>query len=243
MRLIVTRPEEDAAQLISKLERAGHSALAAPMIRIQNLPDVKLPPSPWQAILVTSANSIRALNALPGSTRLKSVPVFAVGPASAEAARSAGFAKVTTANGNLDALTALALAKLDPADAPVFYPSGTVISGDLKAKLEDNGFSCTRLPLYEAEPARKLSPQAAEEVRAGTADGVLLFSPRTARVWAKCLAAAELTTAASSLTHCCLSTAVAEALAESLEPGAKLKYVTVAPEPNEDSLLKAVGAT
>ena len=242
MRFIVTRPVEDASKLMTKMERAGHSALAAPLIRIRNLPGITLPAVPWQAILVTSANSIRALAALPGSKHLMGVPVFAVGPASTKAAKSAGFGDVRTANGDLDALTALALSELDPAGAPVFYPSGTVISGDLKGKLEGAGFSCTRLALYDAEPAGKLPEEVIQELKAGTVDGVLLYSPRTARIWAKCLADADLTGPASSLTHCCLSTAVARALSTSLGPGVKLKSVTIAPEPNEDSLLRAIGA-
>ncbi len=242
MRFIVTRPAEDASKLISKLESAGHSALAAPLIRIHNLPGITLPSTRWQAILVTSANSIRALTILPGHDRLTSVPVFAVGPASATAAKSAGFTDIRTAHGDLEALTALALKELDPAEGPVFYPSGTVISGDLKSKLEKAGFLCTRLPLYNAEPAQELPDAVLQALKDRAVDGVVLFSPRTARIWAKCLAVADLTSVASSLTHCCLSTAVAEAVSASLGSGVKLKSLIIAPEPNEDSLLQAIGA-
>ncbi|MEM8685858.1 MAG: uroporphyrinogen-III synthase [Pseudomonadota bacterium] len=241
MQFIVTRPEADAKKLIAKLKRAGHRALAAPLIRIHNLPGITLPPTPWQAILVNSANSIRALTALPGSDALISVPVLAVGPASAKAAKSAGFTDIRTAHGDLDALAAMARAELDPAGSALFYPSGTVISGDLKSKLEGEGFSCTRLPLYDAEPARELPENALQALKRKTAEGVVLFSPRTARIWAKCLADAHLTGAASRLTHCCLSTAVAEALAISIGPDVTLKNVIIAPEPNEDSLLRAIG--
>ncbi|MEM8645069.1 MAG: uroporphyrinogen-III synthase [Pseudomonadota bacterium] len=242
MRFIVTRPEQDAGKLIAKMERAGHSALAAPLIRIRNMPGITPPANPWQAILVTSANSIRALVALPGIEDLLTVPVLAVGPASTKAAQSAGFEDIRTADGDLNALTNLALSELDPAGAPVFYPSGTVISGDLKGKLEDAGFSCTRVPLYDADPASDLPDEVIQELKGGTVDGVVLYSPRTARIWAKCLAEADLTNLASSLTHCCLSTSVAEALTTSIEPGVKLKNLTIAPEPNEESLLRAIGA-
>lgn len=241
MRWIVTRPSEDAAKLIAKLEHAGHSGLAAPMIRIANFPDVALLKMDWQAIVVTSANSIRALTALADGSQLVSVPVLAVGPASALAATSAGFANVVTAQGDLEALTELAVRRLDPAKGPVFYPSGTVISGDLKTHLERKGFSCVRLALYEAVPATGLSSEVASEIRSGTADGVLLFSPRTARIWAKCLVSAELKEAASSLTHCCLSTAVARALHTESQNGPTLGSVSIAPEPNEDSLLQSIG--
>lgn len=243
MRLIVTRPSEDAAKLIAKLEQRGHSSLAAPMIRICNLPNVTIPEVEWQAILITSANSVRALAELPGGHALTSVPVLAVGPASTHAARTAGFENVSTAQGDLKGLTDLAVRRLDPSKGPLFYPSGTVISGDLKKHLEQKGFACVRLPLYEAVPTTKLSVQVRSEIRGGTADGVLLFSPRSARIWAKCLASAELAEAASSLTHCCLSTSIADALHAEYQDRTTLKSVAIAPEPNEDSLLQSIGAT
>ncbi len=243
MRLIVTRPEEDAAKLIAKLEQKGHSGIAAPMIRISNLPGMALPNARWQAILITSANSIRALTALKGGADLTSVPVLAVGPASAAAARAAGFTSVSTAGGDLEALTELAVQQLDPAGRPLFYPSGTVVSGDLKAHVEREGFACIRLPLYEAVPATELPAAIVLEIENQTADGVVLFSPRTARIWAKCLATAGLVEAASSLTHCCLSTAVADALHAECRGGPTLGNLAIAPEPNEDSLLGVIGVT
>lgn len=242
MRFIVTRPSEDSAKLIAKLERGGHSGLAEPMIRIAGLPDVTLPKMNWQAILVTSANSVRALMTLAGGPDLVAVPVLAVGPASAHAAARAGFEKVSSAEGDLDALTDLAVRQLDPGKGPVFYPSGTTISGDLKARLEENGFSCARLPLYEAVPTDELSAETVAGIKSQTIDGVLLYSPRTARIWAKCLAAAGLAQAASSLTHYCLSTAVAEALNAESTNKAAFTNLAVSPEPNEDSLLKTIGA-
>ena len=58
MRLIVTRPAEDAEGLTQKLQELGHQAISAPMISIEFLPDASLPARDWQAILVTSANSV-----------------------------------------------------------------------------------------------------------------------------------------------------------------------------------------
>lgn len=243
MHLIVTRPEEDATKLIAKLESMGHSGSAAPMICISNLPGVILPQRPWQAILVTSANSVRALSTLEGGNELTSVPVLAVGPASTDAARAAGFSSVRTAAGDLKALTALAVQHLDPAMGPLFYPSGTVISGDLKAHLEGEGFTCVRTPLYEAVPATELPAAIVSEIKKQSADGVVLYSPRTARTWAKCLATAGLLEAASSLTHCCLSTAVADALHAECRGGPRIENLAIAPEPNEDSLLEVIGVT
>lgn len=243
MRFIVTRPIEDAVRLINRLERAGHSGVAEPMIRIECLPNATHPNLKWQAILITSANSIRALSALDDCPDVTAVPVLAVGPASTLAATSAGFKEVRTARGDLKALTELAVRQLDPAQGPILYPSGTVVSGDLKARLEAQGFSCTRLPLYDAVPARKLSTEAISTLKNKTADAVLLFSPRSARIWAKCLSTAGLTQAASSLTHYCLSTTIADALNPEGNCNTAFRKMVIAPEPTEDSLLQTIGAT
>ncbi len=52
-----------------------------------------------QAILATSANGVRALAR---RSRARDLPVFAVGPQTAEAAREAGFANVKSADGDAE---------------------------------------------------------------------------------------------------------------------------------------------
>lgn len=241
MRLIVTRPREDAGKLIAALEHRGHSAEAAPMITIKPLAAAAVPEKTWQAILVTSANSVRALRHLAGFSELLTTPVLAVGPASARAATEAGFASVTSADGDLQALAALARRRLNPAQGPLLYPSGVVISGDLKSLLEKDGFSCTRVPLYDAVPAQNLPPGLVSAIHDHQVDGVLLFSPRTARVWARCVEKADVQPAASRLTHWCLSTSVAEALCKEVPEWPVADTLRVAPQPNEESLLTVIG--
>ncbi len=242
MHLIVTRPSQDAEKLVTALQNQGHSAVSAPMIRIENLAAAEIPQAHWQAITVTSANSIRALSERPDLADLKSVPVLAVGPSSAQAATQAGFTSVSSADGDLEALMRLAVQNLSPSAGPVLYPSGTVISGDLKSQLEDKGFECVRVPLYEAVATRELPSELISAVQRGEMDGVVLFSPRTARIWAKCLGTAGLVQAASRLTHWCLSNAVAAALQDEIPNWRSVQNVVTAPDPNENSLLKAIGA-
>ena len=241
MQLIVTRPETDAAHLVEKLASKGHQVLSAPMISIAYFDDVSIPQAEWQAILVTSANSVRALERLGAHRPLLSTPVLAVGPASTEAAQSAGFETVHNANGDLSALSQLASSMLEPGAGPLLYPSGTRISGDLKGQLEALGYACTRLPLYDAVAADGIPGNVARPIRSGQIDGVLLYSPRTAKNWASCTAKDAATDELQHVTHWCLSEAVAVALLNAWS-GTALPPVQTPPEPNETSIIEAICA-
>ncbi len=241
MRLIVTRPAEDANPLIEKLKALGHQALSAPMISVALVEGALVPKRAWQAILVTSANSIRALVQSEQHHALLDVPVLTVGPASASAAEAAGFQNVESANGDLPALTAFAKAKLKVEGGPLLYPSGTRISGDLKAQLAGAGFECIRLSLYDAIAAEQVPDGVADHIRAGNIDGVLLYSPRTARIWAACARTDGVSSDLQNTVHWCLSAAVGRALAETW-PRTTPPPVEFPAEPNEISMIEAICA-
>ena len=52
MRLIITRPLEDAIVTIEHLFARGHDGITAPLIAIEPCADVVLPARLWQAVLV-----------------------------------------------------------------------------------------------------------------------------------------------------------------------------------------------
>ena len=53
MRLIVTRPEADAAALALQLEAAGHDVILAPLLGIRPVAKLEVPERDYQAILIT----------------------------------------------------------------------------------------------------------------------------------------------------------------------------------------------
>jgi uroporphyrinogen-III synthase len=59
----------------------------------------------WTAVIVTSANALRATDGKLGA--LRSLPLYAVGARTAEAARAAGFKTVHVADGDARARAAL----------------------------------------------------------------------------------------------------------------------------------------
>ena len=188
-----------------------------------------------QAIFLSSANGARALAATSPDQAARRVQVLAVGCATARAARAAGFDSVTAADGDVDALAALALARLRPDSGRLVHVAGRVSTGDLAVRLRGAGFDAERVPLYDALAARALTLPARRALEAQTLAGVALYSPRTARLFAKLVHESGLETTARALTAFCLSQAVAVA-AETLP----WQRVRVATAPRQEALATCV---
>ena len=97
MKVLVTRPAEDGAEIAKRLAAMGHEALLAPLLRIEFLAGPPLSLDDVQAILATSANGVRALAR---RTSVRDLPLFAVGPQTAAAAQEAGFVRIRNAAGD-----------------------------------------------------------------------------------------------------------------------------------------------
>ncbi len=237
-RLLLTRPREDSTALAAVLKDHGIESLIEPLMTIRMETRAGLDLSGVQAVLLTSANGARALAAASACPEARRLPVLAVGCATAQAAREAGFGAVTAADGDVDALVALATKRLRPEKGRLVHVAGRVSIGDLAERLRAAGFETERVPLYEAVAAETLSPSARRALQAQTLAGVLLFSPRTARLFAKLARESELESTARTLTAFCLSQAVAMAAAT-----LSWHRVTVAAAPRQDALVASVVRT
>lgn len=228
-RLLLTRPEADAARLRQDLQRRGFTVDSAPMLAIQPLPqaaDMALPDI--AGLLITSANGLRALAA---ATQRRDLPVYAVGEASARAARQAGFAQVLAAGGDVFSLADLVRQVAHREAGPLFHAAGETLAGDLKAMLEADGFTVRRETLYRAVPVAELPSEVAKNLSESAYDGILFFSPRTASGFAT-LAAPGFAAGLNKAAAFCLSAAVAERLA-----GLPWRRLCIAAEPSEAALL------
>src|SRR5277367_2328472 len=103
MRVLVTRPKDDAEETAAKLRARGHAVLVAPLIEIRFADGPEISLDGIQAVLATSSNGVQALAR---RTDRRDVPLFAVGTQTAHAARSAGFSTVKSADGDAHALAA-----------------------------------------------------------------------------------------------------------------------------------------
>ena len=229
MHLLVTRPEPDASALADTLRGLGHEVLVAPLMQVV-VRDLSIDLVGVRAVLFTSANGVRAFAEQIGAPP-DGMTAFAVGKASAQAARDAGWMRVETADGDVDALAALVTARLSPEDGSLIHVSGKAAAGDLAGSLKAQGFTVNRVVGYEAQPLETLPESVAGGLLAGDLDGVLLFSPRSARLLADLAEKAGLLGKLADIDAYCLSPAVAEALSAQISaPNSAHCKVATAPE-------------
>jgi uroporphyrinogen-III synthase len=204
MNLILTRPLADAQPLAKKLRQRGHVVQLAPLLKIVPREALEFPDSVWQAICFSSANAVIGpqLNQL-----RRNIPVYCVGPQSAAVAAATGFQDVRPRGGNMQGLLSALLAECSPAKGPILYVSGSETTGDLQGQLQSAGFVCQRIITYDAISQKP--PLTQSDLAA--ADGVLLYSARTARLW-HAFASPYLGDAPKHPIHFCLSQNVANQL-------------------------------
>jgi uroporphyrinogen-III synthase len=184
----------------------------APLLDIRMGPQRTIASRPYQAVLITSANGARALADHPAQEKLVSKLAYVVGPQSRAAALGVGFREVVQAGGNASEVMARVRQDLRPNRGPLLYLSGEETSGDLEAGLTKSEFEVERVIMYAAVPASNFPGPIISVIRRRAADGVLLYSRRTAKVWCKCVAQANLESYMDDIMHFCLSAAVATAI-------------------------------
>ena len=235
--VLLTRPAEDAAPLARRLEALGHRALREPLLTIRYLDSAAVDLSGVQALAFTSANGVRALIRARADAPTAGLPVFAVGAATAAAAREAGFASVTAGAGDVESLARVIVAQALTGAGAILHIAGRERAGDLVAALQDAGFTARRLVLYGAEGVTALSDATMAALRAGQIDDVVIFSPRTARQFVTLMTQAGLQGAGAGLRLVALSARVAAAA-----KGLDFAAVSVAARPDQDALLDLFGA-
>ncbi len=239
--VIVTRPQPDAARLAARLEQAGLTSVVAPLISIEPRSVDPLPVGDVQTVVFTSANGVRGLMARPDGYRFTGVPAIAVGPASAVAARAAGFGCIIEAAGDVDAVVSEVQQYCQPGKGTILYPSGVHTAGDLAGQLAALGFTVARVVVYHAVHAQALPREVEELLGSRTQVAVCLYSPRTARIW--CTLMGRLgrnRTGAGFIRYYCLSDNVAKAVRESGCPAAGLEVAGAA---NDDAMVSILSAT
>ena len=107
-RVLVLRPEPGASATVEKARRLGLDAVAVPLFEVEpvgwQVPDA----SAFDGLLLTSPNALR--HGGEGLQRLRGMQVYAVGEATARAAREMGFDVASVGDGGVDRL----LDSIDP---------------------------------------------------------------------------------------------------------------------------------
>ena len=234
MRVWVTRTAPDAQATAARLRAMGHYPLVAPVLEIRVLPGPAPNLDGVTAIAFTSRNGVAAFAAL---TAERGLPVFAVGPSTAEAARDKGFQRVEDAAGDVTALAGLIRRRRAVVGAGhVLHPGPEKPAGDLVAALAQGGVAARLHPVY-ATDALPLPPAAAAALAAAPpgVEVVLVHSPRAGRTLA---GYPQLARAASSLIALCISPVAAATLAD-----LPFDRIDAAARPDEDALMDLVDRT
>jgi uroporphyrinogen-III synthase len=229
MRVLVTRPGEDGTALAEILGARGIESIIEPLLTIKQIEGPALELGNVQALLLTSANGVRALAR---RTERRDIPVYAVGDATATTARSSGFVQVHSAAGNVETLVELVTEMLKPKAGPLLHIAGSAVAGDLIALVEAAGFECTREVLYEAVVERSLMSSTIAAIKDAHIDIVTLYSPRSAEIFVELVRKARLVRSCQNIIALCLSQAVADKISE-----LHWQEVHIAKEPNQDALL------
>lgn len=232
MRILITRPREDAEGVAKILRDLGHEPVIAPLLEIKYLSRPPLNLDHVQALAMTSANGVRAF-ALRSDER--QIPVFSIGDATTRAARAAGFEDVWTADGDVGGLGALLGGSLKAGAGTVLHAAGTALAGDLAGIIEASGLKYRREILYEARKAARLGDKVEEQISAGQINAALIYSPRTGAAFVQLLEVAGLAKSTPSMTVYCLSPAVTDAVSN-----LSWAAVKTAPAPTQAALIDLI---
>ena len=164
MRIVVTRPREQARPLAGRIEALGHEVVLCPLIELEPISDDPIDLSPYDWVAVTSANGAREL----ARRRTGEAKVAAIGPGTASALREVGLEPELVADVSTQEGLAAAFAP-DPGRVLV------AAADDARRYLRD-ALDADFLPLYRT---RELAPDPPE------GDLVVLASASAARAWGK----------------------------------------------------------
>jgi uroporphyrinogen-III synthase len=230
MRVLVTRPQPGATETAARLAALGYEPILLPLTEVRWLPVAAgdLPASA-DAVVATSANALRHLP--PEIARsFAQQPFYAVGKATAAAARRAGFAHVEDGDGDAAALAGAIEAKM-PSGSSILYLCGRVRLPDFERKLAEAGMSVAAVETYDTVAAPPSLDALEAAIGPRPIDAILLHSAATAEVLVAALA--ELAPRlAPRVRFICLSARIAAALDQDL-PGA----ISIAAEPTEAALV------
>jgi uroporphyrinogen-III synthase len=166
VKVIVTRPEAQAAPLAEAIERLGHEAVLCPVIAIEPLGDGAIDATGFDWVVITSANGAAEL----ARRRMGALPrVAAIGSGTADALRAHGI--------DVDLVPSVSTQEGLVAELP--RPPGRVLfagAEDARTYLVDE-LGADFVPLYRTV---RLRPAAAPQ-----GDLVVLASPSAAKAFAE----------------------------------------------------------
>ncbi|WP_140985802.1 uroporphyrinogen-III synthase [Asticcacaulis tiandongensis] len=234
----ISRTLPAAETTAEKLKARGYASLTDPVLVVEPIA-AAVDVSDFTDIIFTSPNGVTAFCA---RHTIRALTVWAVGTATAEAARSAGFQHIHDANGDGGDLSRLIIKTGNPA-GHYLYAGPETPARDIAGALAEAGFRFMQIPFYRTV-ARQ--PETALQ-RLGDISHVLIHSPRAATLIGQALMDKPLS---NTLRVICISEAAALNFAKGLQRSLDLStgnisglgiHIDIADHPSETSMLERIG--
>lgn len=226
---IITRAQPGADETAARVSALGHMPLISPALELVADSAAIMPDDAGiDSYIFTSANGVRFFS-LRRNERTKTA--WCVGPATAAAARDAGFQDVQESQGNAIDLAHFIAARLTPSRRPLLHVANAAAKGDLAATLSGLDIETVFAPLYRAETAKTLSIPVQKTLQATLPALALVHSAKGATAFASL--AKDFPT--DHLSAIAISVKAAQPLME-LGVG----EIHIARAPNEDGLFYAL---
>jgi uroporphyrinogen-III synthase len=235
MRVLITRPEEDASDLKSRIEALCCEVVTAPLLEIVASEIAGDALAGATGLIATSRNGLRSLAASSQLHKARHLPLFAVGPATAALARELGFKTVHDGAGTAAELVPLIVESDKKTLQNLVHLAGDHLAFDLAGALKAKGIQIQVVEAYRSVAAKALAAPVPHLLAEGQLDAVILMSPRSAKVWAELTASLPQKADLTRLVHICLSSAVAKGLT-TLQP----VRVETAARPTSDEIIALV---
>jgi len=179
--MLITRPEPQGLALARRMGLKGWAPVMCPLttlIALRALPEIE----GVRGVIFTSANGVRCAS-LPIAAR--DLPAWCVGPATAEAAKDAGFRVIT------GPATAHGLAKKIIAEGPFgmyLHLRGRHGTNHLRQELTNAGFGLREALVYDMPAVEQVTPEARDALLSGEIRAATFYSPRAAHLFADMIA-------------------------------------------------------
>ncbi|MCZ4289587.1 uroporphyrinogen-III synthase [Hoeflea alexandrii] len=250
MRVLVTRPEPGGQRTAERLAGLGHDPVRMPLFEtVVTARPGDLPPAETISGLIATSARAFAMFGQGGvsGTGLAGVPVYTVGPATAQAARDAGFLHVEGAGGTAKALSE-SLIRLRSQDVTggeasgpgvrkgaLVYLAGVPRTAVIETALEADEPGSRVIDCYRMAEISYSTDILKSDFLSPPPDVVMLYSANAARRLSALLDAANLAGCLDSTRFLCLSPAIASQLRKTWQDRS-----VVAGRPDEDSLLASL---
>jgi uroporphyrinogen-III synthase len=205
--VLILRPEPGASATVKRARELGLDAVAVPLFEVEPVPWQVPDASAFDGLLLTSANAVRHAGNL--LQDLRGLKVYAVGEATADAARDAGFDIAATGDAGVDSL----LSSIEP-DLKLLH-----LCGVDRQQAEEPQQEITRIEVYLS---REVISADLPDIEGSVA---LIHSPRASR------RLADLVEQRGSIRIAAISWSAADAA------GKGWMSIDVAEQPNDDALL------